>query len=210
MVLNITNGDYFNNYFIDRFGGVAIPFCEAMMDGDTTAEIYSDAFIKLRASALHISEQEYRAKMLIFDLLSKNTYSKIHLWFGKDTFCQMNLLALLAYLEQKEYQGKLQLTYIDDETFEILDADIDVALGSYQKTYEEVLIKKSMLCDLGILDANAIDLYFDYLSDSGMLSDLIKKNTDKNENDLISLLLEASKDYGLSDLQAKKLIYKYR
>ena len=210
MVLNITNGDYFNNYFIDRFGGVAIPFCEAMMDGDTTAEIYSDAFIKLRASALNISEQEYRAKMLIFDLLSKNTYSKIHLWFGKDTFCQMNLLALLAYLEQKEYQGKLQLTYIDDETFEILDADIDVALGSYQKTYEEVLIKKSMLCDLGILDANAIDLYFDYLSDSGMLSDLIKKNTDKNENDLISLLLEASKDYGLSDLQAKKLIYKYR
>ena len=27
-VLNITNGDCFNGYFISRFGGVAVPFCE--------------------------------------------------------------------------------------------------------------------------------------------------------------------------------------
>ena len=27
-ILNITNGDYFNKYFIAKFGGVSVPFCE--------------------------------------------------------------------------------------------------------------------------------------------------------------------------------------
>ena len=41
-ILNITNGDAFNRYFLSEFGGDAIPFCEAMMDGDTVYEIYSN------------------------------------------------------------------------------------------------------------------------------------------------------------------------
>ena len=44
-ILNITNGDYFNKYFISKFGGEAVPLCEVMMDGDTINEIYSDNFI---------------------------------------------------------------------------------------------------------------------------------------------------------------------
>ena len=44
--LNITNGDAFNSYFINTFGAEALPFCEAMMDGNrailTLNEISSD------------------------------------------------------------------------------------------------------------------------------------------------------------------------
>ena len=41
-ILNITNGDYFNDYFLAKFGGTAIPFCEVMMDGETVTDIYSE------------------------------------------------------------------------------------------------------------------------------------------------------------------------
>ena len=205
-ILNITNGDYFNDYFKSKHDTTSVAFCEAMMDGETVCDIYSEDFIKLRCSALKVDENEYRSKMYAYNALKQDTYNEIHLWFGKDTFCQMNLLTLLAYLEQIEYCRRIILNYIDDETFKILEADIEVQLGKYKKIYTDILILKQMSGDIGILDEKAIELYFDYRSDDRMLANLVKQNSDKNKTELICLLLEKSKDYGLSDLQAERII----
>ena len=208
-ILNITNGEWFNKYFLSKFGGSAVPFCEAMMDGETVANIYSQEFVMLRTKSLNVSEPEYREKMYVYDILNGDEYQTICLWFGKDTFCQMNLLTVLAYLEQIEYRGKVKLNYIDDETFEVLDADIDVELGDYSKLYEDILINKKVPRDFGVLSERAINLYFDYHSDNGTLAKLLKANAHKEKRELISLLLEEGKEYGLSDLQAEKLINAY-
>ena len=205
-ILNITNGEYFNQNFISKFGGAAVPFCEAMMDGETVPNIYSDQFIALRAKSLNVTEDEYRTKMYVYDALENTDFQAVCLWFGKDTFCQINLLTLLAYLEQIEYQGELKLSYIDDETFEVLESDIDVRLGIYSKIYEDVLISKIVPDNVGILCDRAIDLFFDYHSDNGELAKLVRANAHKEKTQLISLLLGKSKDYGLSDLQAERLI----
>ncbi len=205
-ILNITNGEYFNEYFISKIGGIAVPFCEAMMDGETVSDVYSDQFIQIRAKSLNVTENEYKSKMQVYDALNNNDYPSICLWFGKDTFCQMNLLTLFAYLEQIEYRGKLKLNYIDDETFEILESGIDIKLGIYSKIYQDVLIFKKVPDDVGVLCTRAIDLFFDYHSESGQLVELIRANVDKERSELICLLLEKSKDYGLSDLQAERLI----
>ena len=208
-VLNITNGDCFNDYFISKFGGEAIPFCETMMDGDTALVIYSDEFIELRSKELGVSAEEYKSKMHV-QTASLENYFDLRLWFGKDTFCQTNLLTLLAYLEQIEFSGKVILNYIDDETFEVTEDNITVTLGTYKKLYEDILIAKKHPTDLGVLDTDAIKLYFDYLSDTGALAQLVRENSNKDDMALICLLLENSKAYGLSDLQAEKLIGKYR
>lgn len=203
---NITNGEYFNKYFLSKFGGIAVPFCEAMMDGEAAAQIYSQQFIELRAKSLRVTETVYRSKMYVYDALNRHSYPSIHLWFGKDTFCQMNLLTLLAYLEQIDYQGEVKLNYIDDETFEVLETNIDINLGIYNRVYEDILLSGSVPNDVGSLCAGAIDLYFDYHSDNGELAKLVRANTHKEKKELIRLLLEQSKAYGLSDLQAERLI----
>ena len=208
-ILNITNGNHFNEYFLSKFGGEAIPFCEAMMDGDTLSDIYSGEFIELRSKALGVSAKEYKSKMHVQTAPFEN-YSELRLWFGKDTFCQTNLLTLLAYLEQIEYGGKVVLNYIDDESFEVTRENIPVTLGMYKKLYEDILIAKKHPADLGVLDAEGIELYFDYHADTGALARLVRENSDKDDLNLICLLLENSKAYGLSDLQAQKLIEKYR
>ena len=208
-VLNITNGDCFNHYFLSKFGGEAVPFCEAMMDGDTVSDIYSHEFIELRSKELGVSAEEYKTKMHV-KTASLENYSELRLWFGKDTFCQTNLLTLLAYLEQIKYGGQVFLNYIDDENFEVLEKNIPVTLGSYKKLYEDILIAKKHPTDLGVLDTDAIKLYFDYLSDNGTLAKLVRENSDKDDLALICILLENSKAYGLSDIQAEKLIKKYR
>ena len=205
-ILNITNGDCFNGYFISKFGTEAVPFCEAIMDGEVVPDIYSDRFIALRVEALNVTEDEYRAKMYVSNILQNNEYEMICLWFGRDTFCQVNLLTLLAYLEQIKYCGKLKLNYIDDETFEVLEADIDVSLGGYSKIYEDVLISKNTPDDVGVLCKAAIDLYFDYHSPDGALAKLARDNADKSKMALICLLLKESRDYGLSNLQAERII----
>ena len=205
-MLNITNGEYFNQYFISKFGGIAIPFCEAMMDGEVVSDIYSQKFIELRAKSLNVTENVYKSKMFVYGFLNNDNYSSICLWFGKDTFCQMNLLMLLAYLEQIGYQGKIILNYIDDETFEVLESNIEVKLGTYSKIYEDVLVSKTVPKSVGVLSERAIDLFFDYHSDNGELAKLVMANANKEKAELICLLLNKSKDYGLSDLQAEKLV----
>ena len=120
-ILHITNGEYFNNYLSDKTKEFSLPFSESTMDGEYCNKIFSDKFIKLRAKSLQIEEEIYIEKNKFIQEISKNSYSVIYLWFGKDTFCQTNLLTLLAYLEQINYKGNIFLNYIDDETFEILD-----------------------------------------------------------------------------------------
>lgn len=206
MILNITNGDAFNRYYLSTYDGEAIPFREAMMDGEGSPEIFSNRFVKLRASTLEVSEKEYRANMLVPDALMNNKYDEIALWFGKDTFCQMNLLTLLAYLEQIAYGGKVILNYIDDETFEVVEADINIELGFYTDIYEKIILGKQRADNLGVLSRKAIDLYFDYHSKNGVLSKIVSENLNREENELIAILIENSREYGLSDIQAKKII----
>ena len=209
-VLNITNGDYFNEYFLKTFGGAAVPFSEAMMDGKTVSQVYSDEFIELRSRELGVSEEEYKSKMHVYYALIEGNYSELRLWFGKDTFCQANLLTLLAYLEEIGYDGRVILNYIDDESFEVLEENIPVALGSYKQLYEDILITRTRRTELYALVFEAFELFFDYLSDDGALSRLVRENSHLDDTSLICLLLENSKEYGLSDIQARKLIEKYR
>lgn len=207
--LNITNGDSFNEYFCKKYLSKALPFRENMMDGEAVSDIFSDDFIKLRAACHKVSENEYRDKSVVFNSLKADGFEEIILWFGKDTFCQMNLLTLLAFLEQIDYRGKVTLNLIDDETFEVLEENIDVNLGTYKWQYEEIIVRKNVVKTEGVLDVHAIELFFDYLSPEGTLAKLIKNNLHLNESGLICLLIEKSAEYGLSDIQAKNLIEKY-
>ena len=210
MILHITNGDAFNEYLQTKVCEKAIPFREAMMDGEASIDIFSDAFIRLRAASLEISEDEYRSKATLFNTLKidANRYEALHLWFGRDVFCRMNLLTLLAYLEEIGYAGSIILNTIDDESFTLIET-VDVVLGKYHSLYEKVLVFKRPTDAVGVISQRAIDLYFDYRSADGALARLVHMNKEKDELSLIILLLDASAAYGLSDLQAKRLIKKY-
>ena len=208
-VLNITNGEYFNAHLLKTSGGVAVPFCEAMMEGEAADAVFSPAFVARRARALGVSEEAYAERMLP-TLARVLDFSSLVLWFGKDTFCQMNLLTLLAYLEEVGYAGEVTLNYIDDESFAVLEGDVPVSLGAYGALYQEILLQGRVPEALGVLDARAIRLYFDYRSADGALARLARENAALTDESLLCLLLERSGEYGLSDTQAKKIITSMR
>ena len=207
-LLHITNGDVFNQYLITNCAVPAVPFRETMMDGETVAQILSDAFVRCRAAAVAVSEEEYRGNMAAFDGLQKK-YGEICLWFGRDTYCQVNLLTLLAHLEQIGFGGRVTLNYIDDETMAMVESNIEVALGVYAEAYKTLLIDKQMPSECGVLDMHALYLYLDYHSENGALARLVREDASGDTMKLLYALLAHSQDYGLSDIQAKKLIDKY-
>ena len=144
--------------------------------------------------------------MHAYDALNNGAYTSVSLWFGKDTFCQVNLVTLLAYLEQIQFKGDVKLNYIDDRTFKTIEADIDVKLGGYKDLYRQILIEKRMPCDVGVLSKKAIELYFDYHSRNGRLVALARSNKDKCRKDLLKLLQNEGEDYGLTISQLDKII----
>ena len=209
MLLNVTNGDYFDQYFRTVSQETSIPFREAMMTGSAISPIFSDDFIALRAAELQTTVSHYRNQITPLLQAIKQS-NRLHLWFGEDSFCQLNLLTLLAYLEQECYGGSIRLTLIDDTDFSIRRADIPVTTGIYTKLYEAILVSHQPIQAKGVMSRDAIDLYFDYLSPNGRLAQIVKANAHETEIQLLSRLIEASAAYGLSDLQAMELIRKYR
>lgn len=207
-MLNITNGDYFNEYFKKNINPCAVAFREAMMQGVATAKVFSDEFVSARAKSLGVSKEKYLdcSKDLLNQFERLNQIEQINLWFGKDTFCQLNALTLLAYLEQRNYSGIVFLNFIDDETFAILGENAQVELGVYGQMYTDVIVNRQPPSEYGVLDKCGIDLYFDYLSPNGALAKIVLQNADKSRRDIVVELIKASKSYGLSDLLAEELI----
>lgn len=209
-IANIKNGEVFNQYFERTFYTKGIPFNEAIMVGNSTSHVFSNEFCINRASQLNASIEEYYKKLNAFFKFIRELeqYEEIILWFGSDTFCQLNLLTILCFLETRKYKGNVFTVIIDDESFNIIRGKTPITLVSYQELYEKILLNKEYVkCNDSIMD-KAISLYFYYLSDKGKLAMIIKNNNTLSENQLIEKLLLEGMDYGISDLQAYHLIKK--
>ena len=210
--LNITNGDMLNKFLLSTNAGEFLPFNEVMMQGIAINDIFSDEFIALRADELNTTIDIYKEKMMLIDVLQSTyeDYDEIILWFGQDTFCQMNLLTLLAFLEQIKYSGMVALNIIDDYSFKIIEENISVSLGIYFDLYNDILVNRSSVLAKGVITQRAIDLFFDYHSSEGFLATIVKSSPDLDKDLLLEKLIQYSNDYGISDIQAKLLISKYR
>ena len=210
--VNITNGEYFNGFFEKQYGAVGVPFNEAMMSGEAPESVYDEKFIRLRAAFHGVSEHEYKNKMSAFSHFIKNAvqYDEAVLWFGDDTFCQLNMITVLALMESAGFCGKVYSVITDDMTFEIKRPKSEIFLGTWREVYRGVLqLKKRIFFGDEILD-NAVELYFDFLDDNGVLATFIKENSHMSDTELIIALLKKSQSYGLSDIQASELIKKYK
>ena len=208
MIINITNGEFYNKYFEEQTKFKGIPFNEVMMSGPAVFPIFTKEFIKNRSKYHYVSSDEYIKKMEgIINLKNiVNEIDTINLFFGNDTYCVINLLTVLAYLEELKYKGAVTLNTIDDYSFKTLESGIDITLGIYSDLYKSIVINKEKPTNFGVLNARAIDLYFDFLDDDGYLARIVKENINKSIDDLVVLLLDASMEYGLSDLLILELI----
>lgn len=212
-VLNILNGQAMYDEFKDKKlmrNTDYAPFNEAMCVNTTTKNIFNEEFIKTRAIGHHELVENYIDKVInpLNNLFNKD-YECIVLWFGEDMFCQMNLLTILAYLEQADYRGRVFLNSFREDEFKV--RQIELRLGNYLTVYEDVLLnhKKTSIEVLPVM-YQAIDIYLEMLKEDNPVTNYISKNISLPESQLINRLFIHFPTIGYGDLQYKKLISKIK
>lgn len=211
--LHILNGQAMYNYFKKTHfleQDKMIPFNEAMCYGNTVNDLFSFEFIEIRAKVHHITPLQYADNTLkpLKPLFSKN-FTHLDLWFDADMFCQINLLTILAWLDQTEYKHSINLHLVGD-MFEPLKFFTLKAKG-YYAVYNQVLIQKTMPKDISPPPlTKGVELYLNYLNKDSDLMLYIEKHQNVLEEELMLALLKEFKDYGLGDTQYLEIIRNHR
>lgn len=212
-MLNVFNGQYMYTIFKDKqLMGDAdyVPFNEAMCVHETTEMIFSEAFIEMRSLGHHDSIENYVKKVIdpLNSLFTKQ-YNCMVLWFGEDMFCQMNLLTILAYLEQTDYKGEVFLNSFREDEFKVNQTKLK--LGNYLSVYKEVLLNhKKPSSELLPVMFQAVNIYLDLLNEHNEVTKYICKNKSSSTNELLDNLFTLFPRIGYGDSQYLELINKNR
>lgn len=207
--LNILNGhvmyEYFKGHNLNK-NGIYVPFNEAMCVGEVTDNIFSDEFNDNRASAHNVSIEYYHELTLKpLEVLFNNQFSNIVLWFHDDMFCQINLLTLLAYLDQIDYSEIITFNLINHD-FKVIKS-FEIEVDGYKEIYREVMINRSLPenIDLSVME-KGIKLYLEYLKNENEIISYIREHRHLGEDQLVKELIKEFPQYGLGDTQYKQLI----
>ncbi len=113
-ILHITNGSNLTNYLKELdVDGEFLTWEEMLCEGHTVAGIDSKDFFNSRKTFLNevyrieIDEKEYKKELGKLNKLENVT--EINLWFEYDLFCQINLIAVISLLHQREIDLPLYL-----------------------------------------------------------------------------------------------------
>jgi len=212
-ILHILNGacmlEKFESNKLIKREATYVPFNEAMCWGETDPEIFSQSFIGKRVESLQTTEEEYRRIVLEpLKPLFEKTFEIIVLWFGDDMFCQMNLITILAYLEQIGYEGDVLFCMALERTDEMLDEAFEIDINGYLDIYRTVLCNRQRPISVTMpVTYQAVNMYLTYREGKGPIVKYIKSNLGK-EN-LVADLLARFPEYGLGDLQYQMIIDEY-
>ena len=191
------------------------PMRETMIAGPSDSEIFSPAFIKVRARYHNESEAEYADKVIgALPKKDKLISEELTLVFGFEAFCQINLLTLLAYLAQLGRELPVTIKLIDEfQGNRELRSFAFSAFKNAEHWYRTLLIDKKAFKSDPLLwpeMKKAAALYLLLLEEQNEITDIIDENAALSENALVKLLLTWDKDYGLSDELFLDLIRKRR
>ncbi|MEC3882756.1 AraC family transcriptional regulator [Halobacillus sp. HZG1] len=211
--LHILNGEEMEKAFQRKGlleGDPMIPFNEAMCAGETCETIFSDRFIKTRALTHGVSESDYRRITVEkLEAVFHEGRDHLQLWFDEDMFCQINLLTLLAWLDQIGYEGKVELRIVTQK-FDPL-ASYTLHVDGYLSMYKQVLINRSTPAEVSLPPlSKGIKLYLKYKGRDNELVRFIEHHPDLSEDKLVKRMIETFQEYGLGDVQYMQLIRNVR
>ena len=121
----------------------------------------------------------------------------------------MNMLTLLAYLEQIQFTGNVYLHYFCEN--EYLVQEEKLTLGTYSTVFKQVLIEKRMpTIPLLPIIVEAIKRHLDMQNDENEVTNYIQNRPDIPEKQLVNELLHAFSALGYGDTQYLQFIRKVR
>ncbi len=214
-LLNVLNGQHmYEKFQSNQWMGASdyVPFNEAMCVHETTDDLFSESFCSIRATGHNSTVEQY--KQIVINPLQQlftnlHDYKCIVLWFGDDMFCQLNLLTMLAYLEQQHYRGTVYFNTVQEQTYDVQQTEMK--LGTFASLYKQVLLHHQMPKEpmLPVM-YQSIRLYLQLQHADNELIRHITAHPDLSEQYLVHDMLKLFSHYGLGDTQYMELIRQVR
>ncbi len=159
-LLHITNGDSFTERLNTlKLGGDVITWREMLCEGKTLTNVGSESFWKTRFEFLNknykVSKSSFIEKTLkeYRSLCNHKQQDQIVLWFEYDLFCQINMLAVISWLQQHRKYTQISLVCSGKED------DSDKLYGLNELNNEQLL---DLYKNRVVLDQDDIE-YADYV-----------------------------------------------
>ena len=202
MRINIVSGDAMAEYGENLGFKNCTIFAEAMIDGIVRDPVpFSQSFISERAKVHGTHPDKYRKKCAQ-QLLKMRSGDEVHVYFGEDLFCQLNLITLLAYLE------RIGVVFEDEMKETALIENLETT--GFSEIYKAVLINHTTASvPLEIME-KGIMLYQDYLDENGKLATFIRSNETDSVLQLTVKIIKQLPEYGLGEEQCSYVVNKYR
>lgn len=209
MRINIVSGDAMAQYGENLGFKNYTVFSEAMIDGKVQDPVpFSQSFISERAKVHGTHPDKYRKKNAQ-QLLKMRSGDEVHVYFGEDLFCQLNLITVLAYLERIGIQKVTYHVVFEDEMKETALIE-NLETSGFSEIYKAVLIDHTTASvPLEIME-KGIMLYQDYLDENGKLATFIRSNETDSVLQLTVKIIKQLPEYGLGSEQCAYVINKYR
>lgn len=211
-VLHILNGSCMLEAFKQNGkmeeGCTYVPFNEAMCWGTADEQIFSEPFIEKRVQSLKSTKEMYKEIVLEpLKPLFEESFDQIVMWFGDDLFCQINMLTMMAYLEQINYNGDLQLCIGTEDEEEFLPECYKVTVEGALEAYRVLVCHQQMpQQELLPITAQMAKLYLEYRLATSEINQYIMNHPNKEKELLVEELLGRFPQYGLGDLQYEMMI----
>ncbi len=214
-ILNVLNGQHmYEKFRSNQWMGASdyVPFNEAMCVHEATEEVFSESFCSIRARG-HDSTLSGYEQIVIYPLhqlfTNLHDYKCIVLWFGDDLFCQLNLLTMLAYLEQQQYTGTVYFNTVQEQTYDVQQTEM--TLGTFASLYKQVVLHHQMPTEpmLPVM-YQSIRLYLQLQQPDNELTRHIAAHPDQSESELVRHMLKLFPHYGLGDTQYIEYIRQVR
>lgn len=209
MRINIVSGDAMAEYGDNLGFKNCYVFSESMIDGRVSdPQPFSQSFINERAKVHGLHPDKYRKKCAQ-QFLKMRSGDEVHVYFGEDLFCQLNLITILSYLEKIGIQKVTYHVVFEDEMKETAVIE-NVETQGFSDIYKKVLIDHEICATpLEIMDKGLM-LYSDYLDENGKLASFIRSNETDSVLQLTVKIIRQLPEYGLGTEQCANVINKYR
>ena len=212
-ILHVLNGSHMLEQFkagkLTKDNATYVPFNEAMCWGETDPQVFSPSFVQRRVRALETTEPEYRS--IVIDSLRplfEERFDIIVLWFGDDMFCQLNLITMLAYLDQIGYEGDVFFCMALERIDDFLADAYEIDPSGYAEIYESVLCNRQQPTATTMpVTYQAIRLYLSYMDADSPIVRYIRQH--RGDDSLVADLLRQFPEYGLGDRQYEQMIARY-
>ena len=192
MIINILSGDVMG---------------ESMITGHPTSDIFSQEFIAERAASLKTTPEKYRKK-IVFPLSKLRSTDEVHVWFGRDMYCQINLITVLALLEKNGIKSAVFHEVFEDDMVE--KSKTEISTDGFTDEYNSILVNREPTVT-GLDTVNsALEMYFEFINAEGPLCDFIRENKDDSVLTLTLKIIRSYAEYGLGDVACKDLILRVR